>query len=128
MSFANLAKRLHQAALIVGLIGGLPAASALAHAHLAKATPAADAMEAVAPTKLLLEFNEAIEPKFSGVTVTDPDKAVVKLGAAAAQAGNAAILIIPIAEPLKAGKYTVDWHALSADGHKVKGSYSFTVK
>jgi len=37
-------------------------------------------------------------------------------------------LIVPIAQPLASGQYQVNWHVLSVDGHKTKGSYSFSVK
>ncbi|BAN96253.1 hypothetical protein E05_14870 [Plautia stali symbiont] len=37
-------------------------------------------------------------------------------------------LIVPIAQPLASGHYQVNWHVLSVDGHKTKGSYSFSVK
>jgi methionine-rich copper-binding protein CopC len=30
-------------------------------------------------------------------------------------------------KPLVAGKYTVQWHAMSADGHETDGRYTFTV-
>ncbi|MDU5691430.1 MAG: copper resistance protein CopC, partial [Citrobacter freundii] len=31
-------------------------------------------------------------------------------------------------QTLEAGKYTVDWHVVSVDGHKTKGQYTFSVK
>ncbi|EFF0775469.1 hypothetical protein CCF12_004236, partial [Escherichia albertii] len=37
-------------------------------------------------------------------------------------------LIIPLADPLKPGTYTVNWHVVSVDGHKTKGQYTFSVK
>jgi methionine-rich copper-binding protein CopC len=35
---------------------------------------------------------------------------------------------VPITGILAAGTYQVSWHALSNDGHKTKGTYSFVVK
>jgi methionine-rich copper-binding protein CopC len=32
-----------------------------------------------------------------------------------------------IAEKLSAGSYTVEWHAVSEDTHRIKGQYSFKV-
>lgn len=103
-------------------------APALAHAHLKSAIPAAHATVATAPTELDLKFSEALDLKFSGVTITGPDKAPVSTGAAALGAGDGATLVVPIAGPLAAGPYKVEWHALSKDGHKTRGSYDFTVK
>ncbi|EPT4862193.1 copper resistance protein CopC, partial [Klebsiella pneumoniae] len=37
-------------------------------------------------------------------------------------------LIVPLADSLKPGTYTVDWHVVSVDGHKTKGHYTFSVK
>jgi methionine-rich copper-binding protein CopC len=99
----------------------------LAHAHLQSASPAADGTVAVSPTELDLKFSEGLNLKFSGVTVTGPGKAVVATGAPALADGDAT-LVVPLPAALPAGVYTVDWHALSTDGHKTHGSYSFAVK
>ncbi len=44
---------------------------ALAHAHLEAASPAADATVTSAPAEVVLDFFEAIEPKFSAIEVED---------------------------------------------------------
>ncbi len=103
------------------------AGQALAHAHLKSATPAVDGTVAAAPTELDLNFSEDLNLKFSGVKVTGPDKAAVKIGDGMLMNKNTT-LMIPLSGTLGAGVYTVDWHALSADGHKTHGSYKFTVK
>jgi methionine-rich copper-binding protein CopC len=36
--------------------------------------------------------------------------------------------MVPLSETLAPGAYTVEWHALSADGHKTNGAFTFTVK
>ena len=102
------------------------ASPAFAHAHLKAATPAAGGSVASAPSELDLDFSEDLNLKFSGVTVKGPDGAV-ETGAASLAKDNTR-LVVPLKTPLAAGAYTVDWHALSADGHKTKGSYSFTVE
>jgi methionine-rich copper-binding protein CopC len=35
--------------------------------------------------------------------------------------------VVPIQEQLPPGDYKVEWHAVSDDTHRVKGSYSFSV-
>ena len=127
MQAKTISRRAAMAIATALLIAVLPAAEALAHAHLKSSTPTADATVA-APTSLKLSFNERVEPKFSGVNITGPDKAAIKTGDAAIDPKDGNTLVIPISETLKAGTYSVDWHALSADGHKVKGSFAFTVK
>ncbi|MEC6914814.1 copper resistance protein CopC, partial [Klebsiella quasipneumoniae] len=39
-----------------------------------------------------------------------------------------ATLIVPVSTTLDKGQYEVDWTALSVDGHKTQGKYTFTVK
>lgn len=34
-------------------------------------------------------------------------------------------LVVSLPAPLKAGHYTITWHAVSEDSHRVKGEYSF---
>ena len=36
--------------------------------------------------------------------------------------------VVATLPPLDAGSYTVEWTALSPDGHTVRGSYSFTIQ
>lgn len=102
-------------------------AQAFAHAHLASATPADKATVATAPKEIDLTFTEGLELKFSGVEVTGPAKDKIKTGDATLSKDGKA-LTIPLTDALKPGTYTVDWHALSVDGHKSNGSTSFTVK
>ena len=99
----------------------------LSHAHLKQQSPAADSVVS-APQSLTLNFSEGIEPGFSGVVVTDAHKQVVKTGAVTRDEKNKAQLIVPLAQTLATGTYQVDWHVVSVDGHKTKGSYHFSVK
>ena len=101
--------------------------AAMAHAHLQQQTPAADSAVA-APQALTLNFSEGIEPNFSGVVVTDARQRAIKTGAAKRDEKDNARLIVPLEQPLTAGDYRVDWHVVSVDGHKTKGSYRFSVK
>lgn len=100
---------------------------AFAHAHLTTAVPADKSVVKGSPTELDLTFSEAVNLKFSGATLFKPDKSEVKLGESMLMDDNR-VLMIPIGEALTQGIYTVEWHVLSADGHKTKGSVSFTVK
>jgi methionine-rich copper-binding protein CopC len=114
--------------IVVGVVVSLALGGhALAHAHLTSAAPAGSSTVAAAPAELDLTFSEAVELKFTGVKVSGPGKAAVKTGAAALADDNKT-LKIPVEGTLAPGVYTVAWHALSTDGHKTNGSYSFTVK
>jgi methionine-rich copper-binding protein CopC len=117
-----------KAAAIVALLSFSMMENAMAHAHLKVEVPAHDAVVASAPTSLRLEFSEALELEFSGVTLSDASGKSVATGAAALAPDSNMVLLVPLSGRLAPGAYTVAWHALSRDGHKTKGSYSFTVR
>jgi methionine-rich copper-binding protein CopC len=99
------------------------ATAAFAHAHLTASTPAKDATVA-APKAIHLEFSEGLEAKFSGLDVKSAAGHAVPV---AAKVAGKAMDATPKAA-LTPGAYTVEWHALSTDGHKSNGSFGFTVK
>ena len=101
----------------------LAATGAQAHAHLVKAAPGEKAVVA-APRSIHLEFSEKLEPKFSGVELVKANGAPVPV---TTKAAGKTIDAAP-KTALGPGEYRVLWRVLSADGHKMKGQYSFTVK
>ncbi|MDE1994691.1 MAG: copper homeostasis periplasmic binding protein CopC [Rhizobiaceae bacterium] len=113
--------------VIAAAVGFASVGQAFAHAHLKASVPAADSSVQQAPSELDLTFTEALNLKFSGIKVTGPTKAEVKTGTASLMDGDT-VLMVPVTDKLTPGTYTVDWHALSTDGHKTDGTYSFTVK
>jgi methionine-rich copper-binding protein CopC len=78
-----------------------------------------------APTELRLKFSEGLEIKFTTVKVTGPGKKAIETGPAKLDPSDNTVLIVPLKAALPDGKYTVDWQAVSIDGHKTKGSYGF---
>ncbi|NEK18387.1 copper homeostasis periplasmic binding protein CopC [Rhizobium leguminosarum] len=102
------------------------ASQAFAHAHLKSAAPASESTVKQAPSELDLTFTEGLNLKFSGAKLTGPGKAAVKTGKGSLMDGDMT-LMVPVSQKLTPGKYTVEWHVLSTDGHKTNGSYSFTV-
>ncbi|EIQ80426.1 MULTISPECIES: CopC domain-containing protein YobA [Citrobacter] len=123
---ASSASMLRSALIVLASVLATPAA--LAHAHLTKQNPAANAEVTTSPQALTLNFSEGVEPGFSGATLTDPNKEQIKTGKAMRNEQDKTQLIIPLVQSLETGKYTVDWHVVSVDGHKTKGQYSFSVK
>jgi copper resistance protein C len=104
-----------------------PTSFALAHAHLKTETPPADAVVAASPSALSLDFSEALEIGLSGVILREQDGRVTPTGAAVLAPNDDKKITVPLKGALSAGKYTVEWHALSKDGHATRGSYQFTV-
>jgi hypothetical protein len=102
------------------------AAPAFAHARLVDSNPAKDSSIA-APRSIRLTFSEKIAPAFSGFKLSMTDGMVV--GAATNVSADGKTLTGTPTAPFMKGKYTLSWHAASADdGHKTEGSFDFTVK
>ncbi len=113
------------------IVVGLPV---IAHAHpvLQSTVPIADRAGAVtspqAPSKQVrLKFSEDVMAKFSGIDLKDDTGRKVATGAPATDPTDPQLLIVPVTNPLAPGRYTVIWHAVSEDTHRVKGEYSFTI-
>jgi methionine-rich copper-binding protein CopC len=88
--------------------------------------PAAGAATS-SPKQIKITFNENVIPQFSGVEVKDKTGKVITTGKAATDPANKKVLVVPLKEQLPPGDYKVEWHAVSDDTHRVKGSYSFSV-
>ncbi len=118
--------------LIVALMGlasiAAMSTAAFAHPKLMSSIPAENAMIAAGPSELRLTFNEKLEPSMSGVEVKDQSGKKIETGKAATDPADAKLLVIPLSAPLGDGTYNVNWHAVAADTHRIKGSYAFTVK
>lgn len=110
----------------LALLASLSAAnSAFAHAHLKSELPAADSTVS-APKELRLVFSEGVEAQFTQVKVSN-GAAAVEINSIATAPGDQKTLIVTPKQPLTAGTYKVEWHAVSVDTHKSEGAYSFTV-
>lgn len=106
------------------------AGTAYAHPKLVSASPAANATVAK-PASIKLVFSEKLMPAFSKAELTMaamPGMAAMKMPGTAALASDGRTLVVTPKSPLHAGRYTVDWHVVSTDTHKVAGSYAFAVK
>jgi methionine-rich copper-binding protein CopC len=99
------------------------ATPAFAHAFLKHADPGAGATLKAPPRRVVLVFSERLAPVFSGVAVTDRSGWSAEAGSAVI-GGNS--MVAPLL-PLAPGAYRVAWHAVSLDGHRTEGAYSFTV-
>ncbi len=114
------------AALSVGLLIGLPQL-AEAHAHLKSASPAPDGTVAASPPEIRILFTEGIEPKFTGLTLTDKSGKAVATGTGVTDPQDNKTLIVPVSATLAPGAYKVHWHAVAVDTHKTEGDFTFTV-
>ena len=111
--------------VVVAAAAVLTAGPAAAHARLVSATPAPNATVAATRT-LSLTFSGRTVPAFSGFDVINA--AGEKLAVETSVAEDGKTLTGTLARPLRAGSYRVDWRIASSDGHRMTGSYTFTVR
>ena len=103
----------------------LAAGPAAAHARLVSATPAPNATVGATRT-LTLTFSERSVPAFSGFDVVNAAGDKVAIRTSVGEDGKT--LTGTLARPLAAGAYRVDWRIASSDGHRMTGSYTFSVR
>lgn len=118
------------AVLLAASALALPAA---AHPKLVEAAPA-DGATVAPPAKVTLTFNEKLMPRFTGADLVMtgmpamPAHKPAKVAAASTVGGDGKTLVVTPAKPLAAGSYRVDWHAVAADTHRIKGAVAFTAR
>ena len=100
------------------------AGPAAAHARLVSATPAPNATVAATRT-LSLTFSERTVAAFSGFDLINAAGEKVAVQTSVAEDGKTLTGTLPRA--LAAGAYRIDWRIASSDGHRMTGSYTFTV-
>lgn len=103
----------------------LSASPASAHARLVSSSPAANSIIAP-PRAISLTFSEPFAAPFSTVEVEDGLGRAVTLTKTVSEDGKT--LGGSFAAPLPAGTYRVTWAIAAADGHRMTGNYSFTVR
>ncbi len=115
------------------LIGGAAAVTVLAAAGAAAAhgkvlsTTPVSGQAGASPAEVRLVLSEAIFPKFSGIVLKDAAGHVVKTGPAGVDATKKQ-MFVPLTARLAPGSYTVVWHVVCADTHRMQGQFGFVVK
>jgi copper transport protein len=79
------------------------------------------------PTRVALVYDEAVEPRFAIVSVTDAAGTQEAAGRPTRSAADADELDVPLAPHLPEGWYLVFWRVISEDGHPVRGAFTFAV-
>ncbi|WP_422768814.1 copper resistance CopC family protein [Plantactinospora sp. WMMC1484] len=110
-------------ALLVGVLVLISTATpAHAHTELSRTSPAAGSTVSKPLTAVTLTFSGLIKQPGTTVEVTGPDE--ISYSDADAQVLDKTIT--QTVRPLPVGAITVAWRTVSADGHTVKGSFTFT--
>ncbi|MGD0714665.1 MAG: FixH family protein [Gaiellaceae bacterium] len=114
------------AALAVAAALVLPGA-AFAHAYLVKTVPSASGILNAPPPDVALTYDEAVEPRFAIISVTDAAGRQETTAPVHRSAANPDTLIVPLRAHLPEGWYLIYWRAISVDGHPVQGAFTFAV-
>jgi copper transport protein len=113
------------ATLAVAAALALPA-GASAHAVLERTTPAASGTVNVPPVEVSLTYSEPVEPRFAVVSVNDADGQQLTTAPPSRSPEDVTTLTVPV-DRIQQGWYLVYWRVISADGHPVRGAYTFAV-
>jgi methionine-rich copper-binding protein CopC len=108
------------AALTMAIVG---AASVLAHADLIASEPAAGSTVAGSPSTIRLTFSQPLQNTSKIELFAGQFQPVTGLTTVVAGSEMRAVL----GQPLAPATYTVQWTAVSDDGHSSEGSYQFAV-
>ncbi len=114
--------------LVLLLALALPLRTASAHPRLLRAVPAPESRLAAAPREITLTFHEAVLVGLSRLTLLDATRHAVPLDSTRTAMGDAKTLTAKIPGTLRPGRYAVKWQVGGADGHPVRGEYSFVVE
>lgn len=104
-----------------GIVGG--SAPASAHAYVVDTDPIDGSVLRTSPGRLQVTFNEPVRLPTDAVDLYDAKGASV----AVSSSGKGAGLAASPTKKLEAGTYVLVWHVVSADGHPVAGSLTFSV-
>lgn len=98
-----------------------------AHAHMSKSQPTKGEVLTAPPAAVQLWFSATVDPQWSKIEVTGADGERIDTGPVTAIGNDSNSLQINL-KPVGTGSYEVKWSTASRDGHRIKGSYSFSVK
>lgn len=108
--------------LIAGLMVVLAWSGAAAHSRLGTSVPADGAVLAQMPAEIVLTFSKRL--RLTRVRMVRDGGGAVALEAAKAFGTRFAIPV----HGAGPGSYRIEWRGLAADGHAMRGAFSFRVK
>ena len=111
---------------VVAVMALLPSVAS-AHAYLVKTVPAASVVLNVPPPTVQLTYDEAVEPRFAIISVTNAAGRQQTTGPVYRSPADPDTLVVPLRPHLPEGWYLIFWRAISVDGHPVEGAFTYAV-
>jgi len=111
---------------VVAVMALLPSVAS-AHAYLVKTVPAASVVLNVPPPTVQLTYDEAVEPRFAIISVTNAAGQQQTTGPVYRSPADPDTLVVPLRPHLPEGWYLIFWRAISVDGHPVEGAFTYAV-
>ena len=103
------------------LVAGLVVPAAFAHSQLLSSDPA-DGATLATTDRVVLTFNEAVNPDFVQVVMSGPGGDLPLVGPTV----DGAVVTQPVT-PESSGEHTLTYRVVSADGHPISGRIAFTL-
>ena len=113
-------------AAAVAAVLALPSAAS-AHAYLVKTVPAASVVLNAPPPNIQLTYDEAVEPRFAIISVTNVDGHQETTAPVHRSPSDPDTLVVPLRPNLPEGWYLIYWRAISVDGHPVNGFFTYAI-
>ena len=110
--------------LFLGIFLALLPIATFGHAMLVRSAPDSNAKLSESPKLVELWFSEALEPGLNTIEVKDAAGQRVDRGEVTLSEENKKAQVE--LQELRPGVYTVNWKALSADQHAMRGTFNFT--
>ena len=115
-----------RAVVLAALVALVFPAQALAHAALQHTDPSFRQRVQSSPSRVWLNFDQAVKALPSSIQVYSSRGEVVSLPARGGK--NPHYVFAPLRRALPRDAYTVRWHVISGDGHVISGVYTFGVR
>ncbi len=119
-------RRLAAVVVLVGLMIGLDAVPAFAHAVLISTDPAAGTTLTKSPKTVTLRFGENVEASLGAIRVFNQKAQRLDVSAPFHPGGQGSAVSATLPS-LGSGLYVLTWRVISADSHPVHGAFTFQV-
>jgi methionine-rich copper-binding protein CopC len=95
------------------------------HIGLASSQPAKDSHVTTPLKEIRLTFTGRVDVANAGLDLLMPDSKAIALDSLRAVVDSPKVAVARVAGDIKAGSYSVKWHAVAADGATGSGAFNF---